>query len=68
MCVCVCVYTHTHVVIDSNLSGGAPGQGNVVSRAMIDGLCAMADIVPVTAQVIVLQFLRLATAKAYGRK
>jgi len=42
-----------HVAIDSNLSGGAPGQGgDVASLSMVDGLCAMADIVQITAQVI----------------
>jgi hypothetical protein len=40
----------THVAIDSNLSGGAQGQGDIASRAMVDGLCAMAHITPVTAQ------------------
>ena len=40
----------THVAIDSNLSGGASGQGDVASRAMVDGLCVMAHIAPVTAQ------------------
>jgi hypothetical protein len=33
----------THVAIYSNLSGGSPGPGDVASRAMVDGLCAMAD-------------------------
>jgi hypothetical protein len=39
-----------HVAIDSNLSGGAsaaPGKGDVASRAMVDGLCVMANITPV---------------------
>ena len=40
----------THVAIDSNLSGGASGDGNVASRAMVDGLCVMAHIAPVAAQ------------------
>ena len=41
----------THVAIDSNLSGGTQGQGgDIASRAMVDGLCAMAHITPVTAQ------------------
>ena len=41
----------THVAIDNNLSGGAQGQGgDICSRAMLDGLCAMARINPVTAQ------------------
>jgi hypothetical protein len=41
----------TNIAIDINLSGAA-GKGDVASRSMVDRLCAMANIVPVTAQVI----------------
>jgi hypothetical protein len=41
----------TNIALDINLSGGA-SKGDVASQAIVDGLCAMADIVPITAQVI----------------
>jgi hypothetical protein len=44
-------FLDTNVAIGINLSGGA-NTGDVASRALVDGLCAMANIVPVTAQVI----------------
>ena len=40
----------THMDIDSNLSGGSLGKGDIASRAMVDGLCAMAHITPFTVQ------------------
>jgi hypothetical protein len=45
------LFLDTNVAIDSNLSGVA-SRGDIASRAMVDGLCAMANIVPVTAQAI----------------
>ena len=62
----------THVAIDSNLSGGTQGQGgDIASRAMVDGLCAMAHITegpPLRRRTSVLQFLRLDTPGRYGPK
>jgi hypothetical protein len=45
------LFLDTNVAMDINLSGGA-NKGDVASRALVDGLCVMANIVPVTAQVI----------------
>jgi hypothetical protein len=38
----------TNIAIGSNLSEGA-SKGDIASWTMVDGACAMADIVPVTA-------------------
>ena len=45
------VFLDTNIAIDSNLSGGARA-GDVASQALVDEMCAVANIAPVTAQAI----------------